>query len=423
LVRIVAARLVVKRRSTPKVGARLHQEMSRPSKAIRASVALCLLVVLAFAVSACGGGKTVPNVLGQEFPAAHKILNLAGFKTMPIKVASNRPAGVVASTDPGPGDAPSNDRLKVRISLGPKAGEVPDTTDLEGGIAADTLKASGFRVQTVNITSALVPAGRVVRSSPPTGARVGKNGFIVLLVSGGARTTAIPDLTGQPISAAKESLQLARLDVLVLPAPGIGKPGRVGAQSPSPGQVAAVGTTVKLWVDAPAQAVTVPKVTGYTGGSASARVGGLQLEPRFISRRARNASEIGLVLAQSPPAGSSVLQGSQMTIVVGTPPQQKQQKKAPEIASSFGLRPGRTEGFSIVYSLGKCPSGRGAATIVPTLGVPYKQDSATVINQGPVAIGGDEVAQIAVVRTTDSFLLGSAEVAIRVTPCPKSGSY
>ena len=152
-------------------------------------------------------------------------------------------------------------------------------------------------------------------------------------------------------------------------------------------------------------------------------MGGLELEPRFIARRARTASEIGVVLGQIPAAGSSVLQGSQVTIIVGTPPQQKKEKKAPAIASSFGLRPGRTEGFSIVYAIDKCPAGRGYATIVPTLGVPYKQDSATVVNQGPVTIGPGQIAQIAVVKTTDSFLLGSAEVAIRITPCPKNGSY
>ncbi len=389
----------------------------------RSAVAISAAVVTAVVISACGGGKYVPNVVGQEFPAGQKMLNLAGFKTMPFKVASNRPAGVIASTDPNAGSTTTERRLKVRISIGPKVGEVPDTTDLEGGIAADALKKSGFRVQTVNITSSLVPAGRVVRSSPPTGANVGKNGFIVLLVSGGARTTAIPDLTGQPLSAAKQSLQLARLDTLVLPSPGLGRPGRVGAQSPSPGQVAAVGTTVKLWVDAPAESVTVPKVTGFTGGSASARLGSLELEPRFISRRARTASEIGVALAQIPAAGTTLTQGSPVTIVVGTPPQQKKEKKAPSIASSFGLRPGRTEGFSIVYALDKCPAGRGYATIVPTLGVPYKPDSATVVNQGPVSLGPGLIAQIAVVKTTDSFLLGSAEVAIRVTPCPKNSSY
>lgn len=387
------------------------------------TILLGAVVGTALALTACGGGKYVPNVVGQEFPAGQKMLNLAGFKTMPFKVASNLPAGVIASTDPSPKTTSTVERVKVRISLGPKPGEVPDTTDLEGGIAADALKAAGFKVQTVNITSSLVPAGRVVRSSPPTGTNVGKHGFIVLLVSGGARTTAIPDMTGQPLSAAKQALQLARLDALVLPAPGVGKPGRVGAQSPSPGQVAAVGTTVKLWVDMPAEYVTVPKLSGYTGGSASARVGSLELEPRFISRRARTAAEIGVVLGQIPAAGSSALQGSQVTIIVGTPPQQRKERRAPAIASSFGLRPGRTEGFSIVYAIDKCPAGRGYATIVPTLGVPYKQDSAVVVNQGPVTIGPGQIAQIAVVKTTDAFLLGSAEVAIRITPCPKNGSY
>jgi hypothetical protein len=73
--------------------------------------------------------------------------------------------------------------------------------------------------------------------------------------------------------------------------------------------------------------------------------------------------------------------------------------------------------------LDKCPAGRGYATIVPTLGIPYKRDSAKVINQGPVNLGPGLVSQIAVVQTTDAFQLGSAELAIRITPCPKNSSY
>ena len=351
------------------------------------------------------------------------MLNQAGFKTSPTKVISNRPYGLISNTAPGPGSSTDSSKVTVQVSNGPKSGTLPDATNLEGGIAALALRQEGYRVQVADVTSALVPAGRVVRSSPVAGSRVRKGSFVVLLVSGGARTTAVPDLSGQPLSAAKESLSLARLGVLVLPAPGIGRPGRVGAQSPSPGQVAAVGTTVKLWVNAPAQLVAVPKVTGFTGGSASARIGALSLEPRFLSRRARSASDIGLALEQSPPPGNQVLQGSPVTVVVGTPPTQKQQKKAPAFTASFGLKPGRSEGFSLIYAVAKCPSGRGSAEIVPTLGVPYKQDSAKIVQQGPVDLGSGNIAQIVVVETNSSFLLGSAEVAIRISPCPRSGGY
>jgi len=389
----------------------------------RRHLVVVLMAAIALAVSACGGGKNVPNVIGQEFPAGQKMLNLAGFKTSPLKVISNRPIGLIASTEPSANTTTDGDRIKVRISGGPPPGEMPEAADLEGGLAARALRASGYRVQVVAITSALVPAGRVVRSSPPGGTKVRKGSFVVLLVSGGARTTAVPDLSGQPLTAAAQSLQLARLSVLVLPAPGIGRPGHVGAQSPSPGQVVSVGTTIKLWVNRPAESVVVPKVTGFTGGSASARIGNLSLEPRFVSRRAKSNAEIGVALAQSPPPGSVIMQGMPVTVVIGTPPPQQKEKRPPAIATSFGLRPDRTEGFSIVYALANCPSGRGAASIVPTLGVPYKQGSAVVIQQGPVALGDGTVAQIAVVKTTDSFLLGSAEVAIRISPCPRNGSF
>ena len=417
--------MVVKWPESMLAPATLLRTMARPSNRIFGALAsgMFVMAVAIFAAGCGGGGKIVPNISGLQFPAGQKMLNLDGFKTSPLKVISNMPAGLIASTEPAAGNKTDTERIKVRVSGGPPAGQMPDATGLQGGLAAYTLQQGGFRVQVVNITSALVPAGRVVRSSPAAGAKVRKGTFVVLLVSGGARTTAVPDLTGSRLSAAKQSLLLSRLGILVLPAPGIGRPGRVGAQSPSPGQVAAVGATVKLWVDEPAVYVTVPRLIGYTGGSASARIQDLHLEPRFVSRRARSNAEVGTALAQSPPAGSSILQGTPVTVVVGTPPPAQREKIPPAIATSYGLRPGRTDGFSIVYTVAKCPAGRGSVKIVPTLGIPYKADSAKVIQQGPVDLGNGTIVQIAVVETTDAFLPGSAEVAIRISPCPRSGSY
>lgn len=242
----------------------------------------------------------------------------------------------------------------------------------------------------------------------------------MLLVSGGARTTAIPELAGQPLAAALESIRLARLQALVIPAPGLGKPGAVGAQSPAPGQVSAVGSTVRLWVNQNAKSVAIPRVTGLSGGSASIVLQQSGIEVRYVSRMASKPDEIGAVLRQSPGPGARLRQGQSVTLLVGTLPSSKNRKQ-PALAQSFGLAPGREMAFSMVYSRVDCPTGRGFAQINPDLIVPFKQGTAKVTQQGPVDLGDGRIAQLAVVKTTKDFVAGSAEVAIRVQPCPIKG--
>jgi beta-lactam-binding protein with PASTA domain len=388
---------------------------SRKSLTFLALAATCAAVVL----PGCGSDRVVPDVKGQPADVAQRILADLGFNPTLKQVTAATPAGLVSSTEPVAGSSTSSDGITIRVSQGPALQVVPDTVNLEGDLAASALTESGFKVDQTTITSALVRAGTVVRSSPPAGRSAAPGSTIVLLVSGGAHTTAVPDLGGVPVAKAVKSLQLARLRQLVIPSPGIGAPGKVGAQSPSPGQVSAVGTTVRLWVNKPAERVKVPKLVGLTGGSASALLQNLGVEPRFVSRLARKINEIGTVLSQSPPANSHLTQGGYATLVVGTLPS-KQQAQKPSLAESFGLLPKRTDVFSFVYDKASCPAGRGAAQIVSDLAIPFRKGSASIIHQGPVDLGDGRVAQVAVVTTNGDFLPGSAEVAIRIQPCPHS---
>ena len=370
------------------------------------------------AVAGCGSDQVVPDVRGQPAPVAQRILADLGFNPVVKEVVASVPAGLVSGTDPAIGKSTSSDGITVRVSKGPGLPIVPETANLEGDLVAAALIKSGYRVEQTMITSALVRAGTIVRSSPPVGKQIAPNGLIVLLVSGGAHTTAVPDLFGVPLNKAIRSLKLARLRPLVVPTPGIGNPGHVGAQSPSAGQVSAVGTTVRLWTDSEARETTVPKLVGLTAGSAGALLQNRGVEPRFASRMARIPAELGAVLSQSPKPGAKVRQGQSTLLVVGTLPT-KQQLRKPGIGQSFGLLPNRTDVFSFLYEKAACPLGRGAAQISPDLAVPYRKDSAQIVHQGPVDLGDGRIAQAVVVKTNGDFIPGSAEVAIRVAPCPQ----
>ena len=370
------------------------------------------------AIAGCGGEQVVPDVRGQPAPVAQRILADLGFNPVVKEVVASVPAGLVAGTDPAIGTSTGSDGITVRVSKGPGLPIVPETANLSGDLVAAALIESGYRVEKTTITSALVRASTVVRSSPPVGKEIAPNGLIVLLVSGVDHTTAVPDLFRVPLKKAVRSLQLARLRPLIVPAPGIGNPGKVGAQSPSAGQVSAVGTTVRLWTDAQPRETTVPKLVGLTAGSAGAILQQRGIEPRFASKLARVPAELGAVLSQSPKPGTRLRQGKSTFLVVGTLPT-KQQLRKPGIGQSFGLLPNRNDVFSFVYEKAACPLGRGAAQMSPDLAIPYRKDSAQIVHQGPVDLGDGRVAQVAVVKTNGDFIPGSAEVAIRVAPCPQ----
>jgi len=373
---------------------------------------------LAISIPGCAEERTVPDVKGQPPKVAQRILADAGFDTQLRDVISNLPPQVVSGTEPAAGAKTGSDLVTIRVSRGPQDAAIPDTTGLEAQIAKESLEEAGYRVDQTTITSALVQSGLVVRSSPPAGTARRAGSTVVILVSGGARTTAIPDVTGASVPKALESLRLARLRPLVLPSPGIGGNGGVGAQSPGPGQVSAVGTTVRLWVDRQPRTVKVPRLVGLTGGSAGALLQNIGVEPRYITRLAVKPREIGNVVAQSPRPGASAREGGAVTMTIGIIPS-RNQKKPPALAESFGLRPDQQDAFSFIYRPADCPGGRGIALIVPDIAVPYRQESAKVTYQGPVDLGDGRRAQVAVVRTTKEFLPGSAEVAIRIQPCQK----
>ncbi|MEI6447132.1 MAG: PASTA domain-containing protein [Actinomycetes bacterium] len=394
--------------------------MRRLGPTKRAALAAIVCLVGAAGLTGCGGGKTIPDVKGQPTEVAKRVLATAGFDARVKEVLSPLPKGLVAGTEPAIGRETSSDGVTLRVSRGPLNESIPVLVGLQADLATEALRDMGLTVEQTTVTSALARAGLVVRSSPAAGTQMPRGGTVVLLVSGGARTTAIPEVAGQPLRAALESIRLARLQALVIPAPGVGKPGRVGSQAPAPGQVSAVGSTVRLWVNQNAKPVTLPKVTGLSGGSASIVLQQSGIEVRYVSRLANNPAEIGSVLRQSPGPGTRLSQGQSVTLLVGTLPSSRNRKQ-PSIAQSFGLAPDREMAFSMVYSRVDCPTGRGFAQINPDLIVPFKQGSAKVTQQGPVDLGDGRIAQLAVVKTTKGFVAGSAEVAIRVQPCPVKG--
>jgi beta-lactam-binding protein with PASTA domain/tRNA A-37 threonylcarbamoyl transferase component Bud32 len=199
-----------------------------------------------------GRGKVaVPDVTGESLDDAQSRLQDAGFGVRVRQAASDRvEQGKVIRTNPAArSQVEKGSSVEVFVSSGIELVKVPDVTGEEAVSAAAKLGAAGFDVENANEPSDTVDAGKVIRTDPPAGTSVGKGSKVRLVVSSGKDEVRVPDVVGLTQSDAVETLKAAGFEVTVQEVTGDPtRNGRVVAQSPSGGQKAPAGSTVRITV-------------------------------------------------------------------------------------------------------------------------------------------------------------------------------
>jgi serine/threonine-protein kinase len=152
---------------------------------------------------------------------------------------------------------------------------------------------------------------------------VGSN--VTLFVSTGPAQVKIPNVTGESLSQAKSDLHAAGFDsVTTSTQTSSATPGTVINQSPSGGTLAVPSSTTVSLVVATAPKTppkkTVPDVKGQSASSAASQLRSDGFTVVQTTRTVTNPSKAGIVLSQSPGAGTSASKGSTVTIVVGQSP-------------------------------------------------------------------------------------------------------
>ncbi len=123
----------------------------------------------------------------------------------------------------------------------------------------------------------------------------------------------VPDVVGMSLSSARSALSQAGFVASVVNQPSGEPPGQVISQTPAGGTRMAAGGTVTLFVSSgPAQA-TVPGVVGMSEGAARNTLAAAGF-PASVSYTP--GSPAGIVIAQSPGAGSRAQPGSTVSLVV-----------------------------------------------------------------------------------------------------------
>ncbi|HEY64185.1 MAG TPA: PASTA domain-containing protein [Caldilineae bacterium] len=163
--------------------------------------------------------------------------------------------------------------------------------------------------------------GTVVAQEPTAGAEILSGTIRVRLVVAIPQRVEVPDLIGHPRREVATLLEAAGLTldptIEEQETATLTDHDRVARQSPAPGERVPPGTAIHIVVWRFPH-VVVPELTGMTleGATEALRAVGLELDPDVGERATDEAANDGRVAAQEPTAGTEVLRGSAVRIVI-----------------------------------------------------------------------------------------------------------
>jgi eukaryotic-like serine/threonine-protein kinase len=294
---------------------------------------LWLLVLLALAAIAVGAYLTlrpeqleVPDVIGLRSAAAAQALQNRGFEVDVVPVTNpSVPRDRVAAQDPRANTmAPEGSTVSITVSTGPGEAPVPAVEGLPRREAEDRIRDAGFEPEIERAFSEDVDENRVIETSPPEGSSIELGSRVVIRVSRGPEPVAVPDVVGDSEENARSALEGAGLSVETVDEETDAEdPGTVLEQDPAAGEEVAPGTTVTITVAAEPPEVAVPDVIGDDAETATADLEAAGFEVREQERDVTDEAQDGVVIEQTPAGGQDAEEGSRVTIVIGTVPEEE----------------------------------------------------------------------------------------------------
>jgi beta-lactam-binding protein with PASTA domain len=221
----------------------------------------------------------VPAVVGMQQNVAIKRLTDDGYAVKAFVEPASRPRGTVVSQTPGGGSQlPKGSSVTLHVSNGRRLG----------------VTTAPAKTTTVTTTSA------TTTTAPPA-------------------TAKVPDVVGQDMASGAGQLEAGGFVAETSPVTSASTPdGQIVQEAPAAGSQAPAGSIVQLQVAAGSSQsqVQVPNVVGQKAGSARAALLGAKLTARTEYRKGP-AKSAGVVLAQTPAAGSGAAAYTQVAITVG----------------------------------------------------------------------------------------------------------
>jgi beta-lactam-binding protein with PASTA domain len=269
--------------------------------------------------------KTVPDVMGRTLPEARELLENAKLRSRFRRVDSDRPRNEVVSQSPKAGaEAEPRSVVVLTVSGGGAQVTVPDVEGMSASEATAALREAALGSRKTLVQSD-EPEGTVIDQTPAAGEKVPKRTVIALLVAEASATPPpttqpttirVPSLVGMRAADARSRLRALGLRSTQRPVESPRPAGEVVSQSPGAGAELREGGTVTLRVSTGAATIAVPDVVGLDEASASRQLEAAGFVVRVVDEPTIEPTEDGMVLQQSPAAGTSTREGSTVTITV-----------------------------------------------------------------------------------------------------------
>ena len=190
---------------------------------------------------------------------------------------------------------------------------VPPLSGLSVATALELLNARGLRLVVRQKRAHTAPADTVIAQDPLADSRLPRDSAVVVVLSSGpAATSPVPNLAGKPLPEALKELESAGLKAEEL-GPDATKDRVVSATEPAAGKVLERGGAVKLLL-APA-GIEVPKLTGLPLNKAKTAIAELGLKLGKLRSRYDEDAPAYLILTQTPAPGEAVAKGSSIDLV------------------------------------------------------------------------------------------------------------
>jgi serine/threonine-protein kinase len=294
-----------------------------------------LLVALAVVFFTGGDRVEVENVVGQLEAVAVDRLQDDGFEVDVDRQPDLAPVGEVIHQDPGGGtEADEGETVTLTVSTGPPEVTVPNVEgDSEKRALRELNRAGcgeredtnlcGFNVEVRDEPSDGVDEGDAIRTSPAGGTTAEVGSRVLLFISSGPRQVEVPDVIDLARESAEATLNRAGLGFTITEQESDQEPGTVIAQDPVGGTVVDKGSRVQLTVAKEAETVDVPNVVGFSRATAEDALRDAGLRPVVVEQETDDPAAVDQVLRQDPGPGADVEPRSRVEIVVGIPPDEK----------------------------------------------------------------------------------------------------
>lgn len=206
----------------------------------------------------------------------------------------------------------------------PRTATVPAVTRTQPATARIRLEKAGFRhLRNRYLNSGSVPKGEVIGTDPRSGTRLAVDQTIVIDVSKGTATIALPDVDGETQSKATAQLRADHfvVDKAFANSSSVHQ-GVVIRTEPAGPSEQPKGTAVTLTISLGPKLVAVPEVRGenQTAATDQLHLDGFQVNPTPVT--VSSSVETGDVVRTSPAAGRNEPVGASVTLYVSGGPAQ-----------------------------------------------------------------------------------------------------